>query len=311
MAENNDNGTAESPNPAEALALAEQAEAEVAEAEALAAAARARAEAAEAEALAVAARARARAIRLRGQGQSRVSEAPGESAESKLDGRGDGDTTTAAATATEVPPATTDDEQKAPDDDGRDEVSGSGDAGECADIEPPANEAPRSWRRWGRRRVWARVALGLMFVLICALLAASGYMIWQDRNAAAQRHRTAQFAAAARQGVVSLMTLDFNHAKEDVQRVLDNSTGQFRDDFQSRADDFIKVVQESKVVTKGSVNATAVQSTTDNSAVVLVAAKSQVTNATGAQNEPRAWRLSVTVTRDGGQIKMSKVEFMP
>jgi len=311
MAENNDNGTAESPNPAEALALAEQAEAEAAEAEALAAAARARAEAAEAEVLAAAARARARAIRLRRQGQSRVSEAPGESAESKLDGRGDGDTTTAAATATEVPPATTDDEQKAPDDDERDEVSGSGDAGECADIEPPANEAPRSWSRWRRRRVWASVALGLTFTLICALLAASGYMIWQDRNATAQRHRTAQFAAAARQGVVSLMTLDFNHAKEDVQRVLDNSTGQFRDDFQSRADDFTKVVQESKVVTKGSVNATAVQSTTDNSAVVLVAAKSQVTNATGARNDPRAWRLSVTVTRDGGQIKMSKVEFMP
>jgi len=296
MAENNDNGTAESPNPAEALALAEQAEAE----------------AAEAEALAVAARARARAIRLRRQGQSRVSEAPGESTESKLDGRGDGDTTTtAAATATEVPPATTDDEQKAPDDDGRDEVSGSGDAGECVDIEPPTNEAPRSRRRWRRRLVWARVALGLTFVLICALLAASGYMIWQDRNAAAQRHRVAQFAAAARQGVVSLMTLDFNHTKEDVQRVLDNSTGQFRDDFQSRADDFTKVVQESKVVTIGWVNATAVQSTTDNSAVVLVAAKSQVTNATGARNEPRAWRLSVTVTRDGGQIKMSKVEFMP
>jgi Mce-associated membrane protein len=42
-----------------------------------------------------------------------------------------------------------------------------------------------------------------------------------------------------------------------------------------------------------------------------VAAKTQLTNATGAQHEPRAWRLSVTVTRDGGQIKMSKVEFMP
>ena len=295
MAENNANGTAESPNPAEALALAEEAEAE----------------AVAAEALAAAALARARAIRLRRQSQSRVSEAPGESADSKLDDRGDGDSTTTTATATEVPPATTDDEQKAPDDDGRDGVSGSGDAGECVDIEPPGNEAPRSWRRWRRRVVWARVALGLTFVLICALLAASGYMIWQDRNAAAQRHRTAQFAAAARQGVVSLMTLDFNHTKEDVQRVLDNSTGQFRDDFQSHADDFTKAVQETKVVTVGSVNATAVQSTTDNSAVVLVAAKTKVTNATGAQHEPRAWRLSVTVTRDGGQIKMSKVEFMP
>lgn len=288
MAENNDEGTAESSNLAEALALAEQAEA---------------------EALTAAARARARAIRLRR--QSRLSEVSGASAESKLDGRCDDDTTTAAATATEVPTVTTDDEAKAPDDDGRGEVGSSGDAGECADTEPPVNEAPQSWRRRLHHRVWARVALGLTYVLTCALLSASGYMIWQDRNAAAERHRTAEFAAAARQGVVSLMMLDFNHAKEDVQRVLDNSTDQFRDDFQSHADDFTRAVQESKLVTKVTVNATAVQSTTDNSAVVLVAARSEVTNATGAQSEPRTWRLSVTVKRDGGQIKISKVEFMP
>jgi Mce-associated membrane protein len=107
------------------------------------------------------------------------------------------------------------------------------------------------------------------------------------------------------------MTLDFNHAKDDVQRVIDNSTGQFRDDFQSRADDFTKVVRDSKVVTKGSVTATAVQSMSADTALVLVAANSEVTNATGAQNEPRAWRLSVTVQRDGPQIKMSRVEFVP
>jgi len=43
---------------------------------------------------------------------------------------------------------------------------------------------------------------------------------------------------------------------------------------------------------------------------VLVAAKSQVTNAASAQQQPRAWRLSVTMQRDNGQLKMSKVEFV-
>jgi Mce-associated membrane protein len=50
---------------------------------------------------------------------------------------------------------------------------------------------------------------------------------------------------------------------------------------------------------------------TDNSAVVLVATKSEVTNSSGANKEPRSWRLSVTVQRDGDQIKMSRVEFVP
>ena len=242
--------------------------------EALAMAEQAEAEAAEAEALAAAARARAKAIRLRRQAEAAAS-APAEIDEPEPDSE---------VTASEVLPA-----------------AGAEDS----------DEAPGT-RRWRPgRRVWGWVALGLTCVLICALVAASAWTMWLHHKAAVQSHRTAEFAAAARQGVVSLMTMDFNHAKDDVQRVLDSSTGQFRDDFQSRADDFTKVVVDSKVVTKGSVNATAVQSVTDDSAVVLVAASSQVTNATGAQNEPRAWRLSVTVQRDGGQIKMSKVEFVP
>ena len=57
--------------------------------------------------------------------------------------------------------------------------------------------------------------------------------------------------------------------------------------------------------------ATAVESMTDDSAVVLVAATSNVTNAAGAKQDPRPWRLSVSVARDGDQIKISKVEFIP
>ena len=107
------------------------------------------------------------------------------------------------------------------------------------------------------------------------------------------------------------MSLDYNKAKEDVQRIIDNSTGQFRDDFKNQADDFIKVTQESKVVTEVNVNATAVESMSDDSAVVLVSASSRVTNAAGAKQEPRSWRLSVDLKRDGDQLKMSKVEFVP
>jgi Mce-associated membrane protein len=67
------------------------------------------------------------------------------------------------------------------------------------------------------------------------------------------------------------------------------------------------------VVSQGSVQATAVEldSMTENSAVVLVASTSEVTNAAGAKQDPRKYRVIVTLTRDGGQLKMSKVEFVP
>jgi Mce-associated membrane protein len=136
-------------------------------------------------------------------------------------------------------------------------------------------------------------------------------MVISHRHQAADQQRRAEYAAAARQSVVTLMSLDFNKAKDDVQRIIDNSTGQFKDDFKTQEEDFIKVAQESKVITEVTVNATAVESMTDDSAVVLVSAASRVTNAAGAKQEPRSWRLSVNLQREGGQIKMSKVEFVP
>jgi Mce-associated membrane protein len=47
-----------------------------------------------------------------------------------------------------------------------------------------------------------------------------------------------------------------------------------------------------------------------HSASILVAATSRITNAAGAKDEPRVWRLRVTVTEEGGQYKMSKLEFV-
>ncbi|WP_216906432.1 hypothetical protein [Nocardia noduli] len=159
-----------------------------------------------------------------------------------------------------------------------------------------------------RRRI-AVVTAAVALVVVA--LAASGFFVWNHHTASEEHRRTAEFSAAARQGVVALTTLDFNRAAEDVQRVLDNSTGSFREDFSSRADDFTNVIRQSQVATEGTVNGVAVESMTDDTAVVLVAATSRVTNSAGAEQEPRAWRLSVTVTRVDGQIKMSKVEFVP
>lgn len=65
------------------------------------------------------------------------------------------------------------------------------------------------------------------------------------------------------------------------------------------------------MVTEGTVNAAAVESMSGNTALVLVSATSRVTNSSGAKDEPRPWRLRVTVTEEGGQYKMSKVEFVP
>jgi Mce-associated membrane protein len=252
-------------------------------ADALSLAEEADAEAAEADAVAAAARARARAIRLRRQA---LAAAPIEATEAEA--------TEAEATEADEPSSDTKDTK---------------DSEEAA--EESTKKPVRERRRWRTGLILKVLAASVAFACTCALITLSVLMVVSHRHQAAEQQRRAEYAAAARQSVVTLMSLDFTKAKEDVQRIIDNSTGQFRDDFKNQADDFIKVAQDSKVITEVTVNAAGVESMTNDSAVVLLSATSRVTNAAGAKQEPRTWRLAVNLQRDGGQIKMSKVEFVP
>lgn len=165
-------------------------------------------------------------------------------------------------------------------------------------------------RRIGKPRL-RRIAGVAALLCTAALLAVSGLMIKAQQDARAENHLKAEFTAAARQVVVTLMSIDTNDPQGSVQRILDNSTGAFRDEFEGAADDFIRVAQDAKVTTKATATAAAVESMTADSAVVLVSASSTVTNAEGAEDAPRNWRLTVDLQRDGDRIKMSKVEFVP
>ena len=282
--------------PADMRSLADQAEAE----------------AAEAEALAAAARARARAIGLRREAE----QVEARSAEAAV---GETAADTAPDTA-EVSEAATDAAAtEAADTEAVDTEAVDTEAVDTEAVDTGTALAPVAPRRWGRvagrlgRPTWSTLATALAAAVILGALAGSGYMIKAHRDAVRQRQLVAEFDAAARQGVVTLTTLDFNHAKPDVQRILDNSTGTFKDDFAKTANDFTKVVEQSKVTSQGSIAESAVDrdTVTENSAVVLVASTQEVTNAAGAKKDPRTYRLIVTVSRDGGQIKIAKVEFVP
>lgn len=170
-------------------------------------------------------------------------------------------------------------------------------------------ENPGEKRRWRPRL--AGVAGAVAVLVSVALLAVTGYMVWYQQRTEQTEQRRAEFAAAASQAVVTLMSIDSAAAEENVRQIVDNSTGQFKDDFQSASDDLIRAAQDSKAATKAKVAASAVQSMTADTAVVLVSAATTINDAAGAGQQPRNWRLSVTMLDDGGQIKMSKVEFVP
>lgn len=294
--------------------------------DALAAAEAAEAEAAEAEAIAAAARARAKAIRLRQEADAKAAEdnaaataeaaeateateaaEAAEAAETVEVPVGDGRAEAADTTAVDVSDsATTEIGSSAVE---LDEPTVAVTAETPADWPPPP--PPKRRRPSLGGAMWKVAAAFLVVVGSLALVAVSVVVYLDHRNADARQQKEAEFAAAARQGVVTLMSLDFNRAQDDVQRIIGITTGDFKKDFENQAEDFVKVAQESKVVTEATVNAVAVQKMTDDTATVLLAAMSRVSNIASDKQEPRAWRLSVDVARDGDQLKLAKVEFVP
>ena len=173
-----------------------------------------------------------------------------------------------------------------------------------------ALERSRRWRPRRIRRARNTVAAGVGIVLVCASLGASGYIVWHDRTIMHKRQLASEFAAAARQGVTTLMSIDAHHAKEDIQRIIDACTGELKAQVEATSMNMVAQAEAAKVVSKVTVEAAGVESMTDNSGVVLVAAKSDVTNPDNTKRPPMLWRVSVKIERDNGQLKMSKVDFL-
>jgi Mce-associated membrane protein len=181
---------------------------------------------------------------------------------------------------------------------------------EADETEPARARSRRWWRRRLRRPGRKAVGIATATVLICVSLLATAYMAWQHFTLIREHKHAAEFAAAARRGVEMMMSIDPDHAKENVQRTIDVTTGPLKSQLEATSTYMVKSAQDAKVTTKATAEDAAVESMTDNSAVVLVVAKSDTTNPDKSKRPPVFWRLSVNIDRDGGQLKMSKIDFV-
>lgn len=179
------------------------------------------------------------------------------------------------------------------------------DVDEAAVDNDESNDAPR-------RPLWLHRSLfGVAVVGVVALGASSALLLHQHQKLDAAQDLQQRYLQAARQSVLDLTTISASTVDDDVARVLERSTGTFRDQFGDRADDFVSVVQQADVQATGSITEAGIENADDRTASVLVAATSSVTNSSGAQEEPRIWRLRVTLDNAGESILVSDVEFVP
>ena len=174
-------------------------------------------------------------------------------------------------------------------------------------IEPEAEPGPGAARLTSRRAL----ALGALAVLVLALLVAVAVpatRVLSARSAAVDR---AAALDAARQETLNLTTMSFQTADQDIKRLLDGTTGEFRDQFQQRIKPFTDIVRQAKVVTTGKITEAGVENATGDTVTVLVAATAQVTNTAAPTGTPRDYRLRLTVRQVGGRWLVSNVDFVP
>ncbi|EID13133.1 hypothetical protein [Mycolicibacterium phlei] len=151
---------------------------------------------------------------------------------------------------------------------------------------------------------------GLVLVLaLGGLTGWLGYRAYESRQAEDLRNL---FLQVGRQGALNLTTINHETAEADVQRVLDSSTGTFHDDFQKRADPFIQVVKQAQSKSEGNITEAGLEASDDNEGRVLVAVTVNTTNAGAPEQQPRSWRMRITVQKTGdNEAKVSNVEFVP
>ena len=183
------------------------------------------------------------------------------------------------------------------------------DAKDAAETEnaAEAEQAAPAKSRMSHLRL-ATIAGLILVVVLAGLTGWLGYRTYKSHQADEQRKL---FLEVGRQGALNLTTIDFQEADKDVQRILDSATGTFYDDFQKRAQPFVEVVKQAQSKSVGTIAGAGLESVSDNSAQVLVAVTVKTSNAGAPDQQPRAWRMRISVQKVGADAKVSNVEFVP
>jgi Mce-associated membrane protein len=181
------------------------------------------------------------------------------------------------------------------------------DAEDAADVaEQGTKRSLRQWFSGTLRPVTVGVAI---IVALAGLAGWLGYRVHQDRQVQAQRNLYVQ---VARQTAINLTTIDYAEVDADIKRVLDSATGAFHDEFQNRSTPFVEVVKKVQSKSEGTIAEAGLLTYTKDQAQVLVAVAVKTSmGAAPPDQEPRRWRMRLTVDKTGDSAKVSNVEFVP
>lgn len=151
---------------------------------------------------------------------------------------------------------------------------------------------------------------GLLALVVVALLAVAGErgLAWQDERQRATDEKDAVAAATAE--VEGLIEVSGATSEQDLDKLLDGATAEFRTELEAQADRLRKALTKNKVTATGEVISTGVVKLENGRATVIVAAAGTVKNNKTAEAEPRNYRLRVDLQQDDDRWLVSGLEFV-
>jgi Mce-associated membrane protein len=180
-----------------------------------------------------------------------------------------------------------------------------------AAVDDEADDASEDSAPVKKRVTPVRLAAALGLVAVVALGALAGWFGFRGYQARQAQHERELLVQVGRQGALNLTTIDWQHADADVQRILDSATGQFYDDFAQRSKPFVDVVKKAQSTSVGTITEAGLESHSGDEAQVLVAVSVKTSNLGAAEQDPRHWRMRITVQKVAGGAKVSNVGFVP
>ena len=141
------------------------------------------------------------------------------------------------------------------------------------------------------------LAWALSVLLVIALAGVTLSVVALQKQSAEKTEREGAMKAA-RQLALDFTTYDYKTWDADSQRVLNDSTGQFKDEFQAGIAAVKTEVQANKATSKGDVKEAAVVSNDKDSAQVLVIVNAVVTNTASADGVERRYRIKLDMVRE-------------
>lgn len=203
------------------------------------------------------------------------------------------------------------------------DADGAEDPAEVEDVPPPqetgatttdaedgARGAPISEPDPRPARGFARATVALTGVIV-VLAVVVGILLPGLISARRAEDRRDEVTQVTRQMMTNLVTLRFDTAQADVDRLLDGATGSFREQFGGQAGAFRNVLEQGRVVSTGHVTEVGVQDVTDENATALAAVRARVANSDSPNGEDRNYRMRVTLQHKDDRWLVADVEFVP